>query len=103
MTEALERQLIAHEGLRLKPYTDTVGKLTIGVGRNLTDKGITKAEALYLLERDIEECIADLVTFPWFGRLDSVRQRVMIDMRFNLGPSRLRKFRRTLAAVDEGR
>lgn len=101
--EALRQQLIAHEGLRLKPYTDTVGKLTIGVGRNLADKGLTKAEAMILLENDIQECILDLATFPWFHGLDPVRQRVMVDMRFNLGPKGFRAFKRTLAAVSDGR
>src|SRR4051812_27390106 len=38
--DALVNQLIIDEGLKLSPYTDTVGKLTIGVGRNLTDVGI---------------------------------------------------------------
>lgn len=46
---ALKEELIRDEGLRLKPYRDTVGKLTIGVGRNLDDVGITKDEAMHLL------------------------------------------------------
>ena len=45
--KTIEEQLILHEGLRLKPYRDTVGKLTIGVGRNLDDVGITRAEAFF--------------------------------------------------------
>jgi lysozyme len=101
--ERLQQQLIEHEGLRLSAYFDTVGKCTIGVGRNLDDKGLSKAEALYLLENDIQECIADLVTFPWFERLDAVRQRVVIDMRFNLGPKKFRRFRDTLRAISEER
>ena len=31
-----------NEGLRSKPYVDTVGKVTIGVGRNLTDRGLSE-------------------------------------------------------------
>ena len=102
-SQALREQLIRHEGLRLRPYRDTSGRLTIGVGRNLDDKGITKAEALELLENDISECLTDLVTFPWFERLDAVRQRVVIDMRFNLGPSKFREFKQTIAAIADGR
>lgn len=101
--EKLQQQLEAHEGCVLKPYTDTVGKLTIGIGRNLTDKGITEHEARYLLAYDIDECVADLTSaFPWFVRLDDVRQRVLLDMRFNLGPVGLRKFKQTLALVERG-
>ena len=50
MSEPLNALLIRHERLRLKPYTDTVGKLTIGVGRNLTDMGLTQDEVLLLLQ-----------------------------------------------------
>lgn len=100
--EALRQQLIDHEGLRLKIYVDTVGKRTIGVGRNLDDKGITQAEALHLLDNDLWECITDLVGFEWFERLDPVRQRALVDMRFNLGPTRFRTFHRTLLALANG-
>lgn len=94
--------LILHEGLRLFPYMDTVGKITIGAGRNLSDKGISHAEAMVLLEHDLDEAVADLSSFPWFLTLDATRQRVMIDMRFNLGPSRFRGFKRMLRAMGEG-
>jgi lysozyme len=100
--ERLKLQLMRHEGVELKPYTDTVGKVTIGIGRNLTDKGITHDEAMFLLESDVDECVADCQTFPWFAGLSPVRQRVILDMRFNLGPSRLRGFHNTLAAVGRG-
>lgn len=102
-SERLRQQLIDHEGLKLHVYVDTVGKRTVGVGRNLDDKGISKTEALYLLENDIQECIADLASFPWFEGLDPVRQRAVIDMRFNLGPHRLRGFTNTLRAIGEQR
>lgn len=97
--DALLDQLIAHEGLRLKPYVDTVGKLTIGVGRNLTDKGISTTEALSMLDHDLDEVVADLATFPWFLTLDAIRQRACCDLRFNLGPRGFRSFKKFLAAM----
>lgn len=100
--ERLRAQLMLHEGLRRFPYTDTVGKLTIGVGRNISDVGISEAEAMVLLDNDIDQCIRDLSTFTWFPELNAVRQRVMVDMRFNLGPNRFRTFKNTLAAVARG-
>lgn len=99
---ALRDQLIRHEGLRLRVYTDTAGKATIGVGRNLVDKGITTTEALTLLDHDINECLTDLRSFGWFAALDPVRQRAIVDLRFNLGPSRLRGFTKFLAAMEQG-
>jgi lysozyme len=91
--QLLVEQLIDHEALRLKPYYDTAGKITIGVGRNLSDKGLTDQEAFALLGHDIDECINDLATFAWFAALDSVRQRAVIDFRFNRGAAGFRDFR----------
>lgn len=97
--DALRQQLIAHEGVRLKPYRDSVGILTIGIGRNLEDRGITDAEARYLLDNDINACINDLLTLVWFPDLDPVRQRVFVDLCFNLGVKRLREFTKMLDAA----
>jgi len=99
----LRAQLVDHEGLRLKPYMDTVGKLTIGVGRNLTDVGISPNEAMVLLSNDLDHAIADLRTFPWFDGLSRVRQRALIDMRLNLGPRGFRTFTNTIAHIAAGR
>lgn len=97
----MEKQLILHEGLKLKPYKDTVGKWTIGVGRNLTDVGITEDEALMLLCRDIEKAEIDaFALISNYSSLNDVRQRVLVDMAFNLGRSRLSKFKRMVAAVQ---
>jgi lysozyme len=99
----LKAQLIRHEGLRLKPYNCPAGKLTIGVGRNLEDKGITEKEAMILLENDIQECIQDLTTiFKGFDLFAESVQLVLVDMRFNLGTNRFRQFKRMIQAVEEG-
>lgn len=101
MIEQLREQLIRDEGLRLKPYKDSVGKLTIGVGRNLTDRGISRKEAMYLLENDIRDHAMELVVkLPWVASLDDARQAVLINMSFNLGVPQLLEFKVTLAAVQ---
>jgi lysozyme len=98
--KSIEEQLIDHEGFEAKVYHCPAGKLTVGVGRNLEDKGITREEALYLLRNDIKECESDLNTiFDDFEGLDDIRKNVLIDMRFNLGPNRFRQFKKMLAAV----
>lgn len=92
-----------HEGLRLQPYTDTVGKITIGYGRNLSDRGITRDEAEQMLAHDITTHLAELVTvLPWVRALDPVRQAVLADMAFNMGVPTLLTFKNTLAAVKAG-
>lgn len=99
----LKVQLVKHEGLRLKPYRDTVGKLTIGVGRNLDDVGISKDEAAMMLDADITKVDQALGNaLPWWDALDDVRQRVLANMAFNLGVLGLLKFKRTLARVAAG-
>ncbi len=92
-----------HEGVRLFPYTDTVGKLTIGVGRNLTDCGISGDEAEYILKNDIDRAIHDLeFHLPWHKNLSEDRQMVLVDMCFNLGVSRLLGFKKALAFMESG-
>jgi len=100
MFEMEKRLLRLHEGERLKPYRCTSGKLTIGVGRNLEDRGITKQESAYLLDNDIRQVCAELRKhLPWFGDLGAARQAVLIDMAFNLGTSGLLSFKRALGHI----
>ena len=104
MTDKLTDMLVDHEGMRRKPYRCTAGKLTIGVGRNLDDRGISPDEAMYMLANDIRDSSRELsAAFPWFDKLDEVRQAVLIDMCVNLGLSRLRGFRNTLALIGVGK
>ena len=91
------------EGLRLHPYTDTVGRLSIGYGRNLTDVGISQLEASDLLEADITRAIYDLqVAFPIVMNLDGVRQIVLSNLCFNIGATRLKTFVKMWAAITVG-
>lgn len=97
----LHEMLIRHEGLRLKPYRDTKGKLTIGVGRNLDDVGITREEALLLLNNDLARVRREVErAFPWFSSLNPVRKNVVLNMVFNLGLPRFRGFTKTIAAIE---
>jgi len=98
---SLRNQLIRHEGLRLHPYRDSVGKLTIGVGRNLDDRGISEEEALRMLDRDILEAAEDLGrAFPIVESLDERRYEVLVNMCFNLGVRRLKGFRRMWGYIE---
>ena len=99
----IKKLLILNEGLRLKPYYDTVGKLTIGVGRNLTDNGITEDEAMYMLENDIKRAVQDLQRiFINFNDYDEHVKAVLIDMMFNLGFNRFMTFKKFIKAIKEG-
>jgi lysozyme len=99
----LIEQLRRHEGVRLKPYRDTVGKITIGVGRNLDDVGISNAEVDLLLQHDCEKVWTQMSALPWFLELDPVRQDVLLNMCFNLGYAGLMKFKNTLGLIQRQR
>jgi len=97
----VQKLLIKHESCELFPYKCTAGKLTIGVGRNLEDKGITSEEALYLFNNDIRVCIKDLEWFFFpdqFNQFSDSIQSVLVNMRFQLGHTGLKKFKKMIFA-----
>ena len=98
------RSLIrSDEGLRLRPYPDTEGKLTIGYGRNLTDDGITPLEASDMLEHDLTNVIWNVQqAFPIVMTLDGVRQIVLTDMAYNMGVPKLSGFVKMWTAINAG-
>lgn len=88
-----------HEGVRPTFYLDTADIPTIGVGRNLRDKGLSSAEVDYLLDNDLADVTQQLEQqFAWFAGLDAVRQLALIDMAFNVGLGGLAKSPKMLAA-----
>ena len=116
-------KLIVSEGLKLQVYKDTLGIDTIGIGRNLEDRGITKeeldwmdipnidivydmgiteADAVYLATNDVQIVEEELVrAHPCVNELDSVRQLILVDMAFNMGVPRLCKFKMMWAAIHD--
>lgn len=99
----LTEMLMKHEGVRRKPYEDTVGVLTIGVGRNLESVGLSDDEIYYMLKNDIHRCDNELDNaFRWYKDLNDSRKDVMVSLCFNLGINRLRGFRNALAAMAAG-
>ena len=103
MSSDLHNQLTRHEGLRLKPYRCTSGKLSIGIGRNLDGSGISEREAELMLENDILKLFAVLPgKIDFFNELDKVRADILVNMAFNMGVNGLLKFKKMLAAVEVG-
>ena len=100
-SKRLSDMLIKHEGKRNKPYECTAGKLTIGVGRNLDDMGLTEDEVLYLLDNDIQRCDNELLhNFKWYSDLCRARQDALINLCFNIGITRLLTFTNSLAYME---
>lgn len=104
----LMEQLSRHEGMRLRPYRCTAGKLTIGIGRNLDDHGISEEEAFQMLENDMEET-EELVcqSLPrLYEQLNPARKAVLLNMAFNMGIGNgnkgLLSFKKTLSHMASG-
>jgi lysozyme len=96
-------QLLVDEGLKLKPYRCTAGKLTIGVGRNLDDRGISEAEAMVLLQNDIEDFWSKLTqALPWLENAPEPVQEALLNMGFNIGIKGLLGFTQTLSLIQAG-
>lgn len=101
--QRLFSQLRLHEGVEHKPYKCTAGYLTIGVGRNIEERGLSDDEIDYILNNDVNIATDELVdTFDWYSDLDDVRQRVVVDMVFNLGMPRFKQFKNMIAAIEAG-
>lgn len=100
--ENLKAILIAHEDRSQFAYEDSLGFITIGIGRCVDrrkGKGLSNKEQVYLLSNDIDECKNELEPFVWYQQLDDIRKCVMIELCFNMGIHGLLEFKRTLAAI----
>lgn len=98
----LKNIILRHESYRQFPYIDTTGHVTIGIGRNLTDNGISLTEAMYMLDEDIKYFKGKLLdVYPPFETLCEARQLVLIDMCFNLGINGLLEFKDMLSALSD--
>ncbi len=96
--EDVETWIKRCEGLSLKPYLDTVKKITIGYGRNIQDNGISEEEAKFLFKNDLQRCIHDLNQHKVLEGHNIHAQAALINMCFNMGINRLLGFKKMLAA-----
>tara|TARA_R110000737_G_C14520451_1_gene475302 strand:- start:93 stop:539 length:447 start_codon:yes stop_codon:yes gene_type:complete len=108
----LEQELIMDEGYKYETYHDHLGFLTLGVGHLVldTDPELKLPVGTLVSEERIRECLnndIDIVceeldrNLPWWRELEDNRQRVMVNMCFNLGYPRFSKFKNFLAAVQD--
>lgn len=102
--QQLSAQLEIDEGKRPRIYVDTVGKITGGIGRNLTDRAFSEDEIQLMLRNDIDMVINQLDNlFPWWKQMSDRRMQVLANLCFNIGITKLVQFKNTLAAMQAGR
>lgn len=99
MRSILEKHVEWAEGRRPFPYVDSVGKTSIGVGRNLDDRGLRPDEIDLMKRNDIAEAITEAEKLPYWKDLDCARQAVVADMVFNMGLPRFKGFVNTNNAL----
>ncbi|HLX54648.1 MAG TPA: hypothetical protein VKR58_11935 [Aquella sp.] len=99
MKSNLKSLLIRHEALKKYPYTDTVGKITIGIGRNISDEGLSLSEIDILFFNDVDCYYQFLSSYPWFKQLNEARQLILIDMCF-MGIKHFQEFREMIKALN---
>ncbi|KZN57762.1 glycoside hydrolase family protein [Pseudoalteromonas luteoviolacea] len=98
--EALKVQLICHEGLTFMPKENDAGEVTIGVGRNLSQTGISEAEAEQMLEHDLAELLQNIEKeLPVFQLLSEVRKLVLMNIAFSIKIDGLKALKKLLAAL----
>lgn len=103
-TSKLEELLKSHEGCEQFAYNDTLGYITIGIGRCIDrrkGKGLTIKESMFLLRNDIEDCKLELEHFSFYRNLDDVRKGVLIELVFNMGIAGVLKFKHTIDAIEK--
>ena len=98
MTDELKRD----EGFRGCVYLCSAGKQTVGYGHNLEAKAIPERIAELLLQSDIADALAQCERFDWFYGLSDARQRVIVNMVFNIGANGVGRFRKMIAAIEAG-
>lgn len=99
----LKNLLVKHESYKQFPYTNSTGHLTIGIGRNLDNRGISLPEAYYLVDEDIDYFSSKLQQYlKFFHKLDENRQIVLINMCFNLGVQGFLNFTHMILALESG-
>jgi len=122
--QEIYNQLALHEGIKPEVYNDSKGNRTIGIGFNLEEpSNRKKAEALgfnvqdmlsgkkvlsdreikILYNESIKQAADDANAFlPRAGRQPPVVQKVLIDMAFNLGLTKLNEFKKMREALLKG-
>ncbi len=114
-TQIAQHLLMDDEGIELFPYFDCCGKffrkcscakqgkLTLGIGRNIEDIGISENEAIGLCLNDVKRVTVEIEkNFPWFKTLNTPRRIVIFSMCFNLGIQGFKGFKKAIKCIESG-
>ena len=102
--DALLADLRRDEGLKLDPYKDTLGHLTVGSGHELKPgemiKSISMDDAETILLDDVSATLAELdAAISWWRTLAPDAQRALANQSYELGVHGVLAFAHMLAAL----
>ena len=109
--EKLREELADDEGIRYEVYNDHLGYPTFGIGHLVIDSDPEHGEevgtpvsyfrVISAFEDDVVGVLSDCETlYPDFGELPEDVQRIIANMMFNMGRTRLSKFKGMKRGVD---
>lgn len=100
-----------HEGVRTKPYQDSLGLWTVGVGHLIGDgktlpkewdRELSMKEVDELFDKDYEEHKKMAEKTPGYEKANEKGKAALIDLAFNMGGSWYKKFPNAAKALKEG-
>jgi lysozyme len=109
--EDIKKMIIGHEGVRYRPYKDSRGLWTVGVGHLIGngtslppawDRQFTESEVLGLFEKDYEEHRRAAENIPGFNKMNIAGKAALTDLTFNMGPHWIKKWPNTAKKLEAG-
>lgn len=106
-----KKMIIKHEGIRDKPYKDSLGLWTVGVGHLIGDgktlpeeynRTFTNAEIMKMFDDDFEHHAKAAEKIPGYNKSNQPAQGALIDLTFNMGTSWYKKWPTFVKKLSEG-
>jgi lysozyme len=109
----LRAQLEIDEGIVHKIYLDHLGYPTFGIGHLVVEgdpeeslevgEGISESRCIEVFEKDVQSVLDDcIICFEGWYNYPEEAQQVFANMMFNMGRTRLSKFKNMIKAAEEG-
>jgi lysozyme len=109
--ESIKQMVIANEGWKNKPYKDSRGLWTVGVGHLIGngktlpkewDRELTNEEVRQLFEKDFDEHLKQAQKTPGWDKANEAGRAGLIDLTYNMGGYWYTKFKKAAALLKEG-
>lgn len=106
-----KKMIIHHEGIRHRPYKDSLGLWTVGVGHLIGDgkslppeynREFSNEEVMEMFEKDFQHHKQAAEKIPGYDNLNDKGQAALVDLTFNMGPAWYKKWPSFTRNLKEG-